>query len=60
MSALQAIRDVRLEKAKALLSSSHMRLDAVANACGYKSTAVFSAFFKSETGRSPRAWKTKA
>ena len=59
-SILQAIRDVRLEKAKALLSSSHMRLDAVAYACGYKSTAVFSTFFKSETGRSPRAWKTKA
>ena len=56
-SILQAIREVRLEKAKALLASSHMRLDIVANACGYKSTAVFSAFFKSETGHSPSFWQ---
>ena len=57
-SILQAIRDVRLEKAMTLLSTSRMRIDAVANACGYKSTAVFSAFFKSETGLSPRTWRT--
>ena len=59
-SILQAIREVRLEKAKVLLSVGHTRLDAVANACGYKSSAVFSAFFKSETGFSPRTWKDKA
>lgn len=57
-SILQAIRDVRLEKAMTLLSTSRMRIDSVANACGYKSTAVFSAFFKSETGLPPRTWRT--
>ena len=56
-SILQAIRDVRLEKAKSLLKGRKIHLDAVASACGYKSTAVFSAFFKSETGLSPRAWR---
>lgn len=56
-SILQAIRDVRLEKAKSLLKGKKIHLDAVASACGYKSTAVFSAFFKSETGLSPRAWR---
>ena len=56
-SILQAIRDVRIEKAKSLLKDGKTRLDAVASACGYKSTAVFSTFFKSETGLSPRAWR---
>ena len=56
-SILQAIRDVRLEKAKSLLKGGKIHLDAVASACGYKSIAVFSAFFKSETGLSPRAWR---
>ena len=34
-----------------------MDLAAIANACGYKSVAVFSGFFKTETGLSPRIWR---
>ena len=56
-SILQAIRDTRLEKAKTLLKDGKIHIDAVAFACGYKSTAVFSAFFKSETGQAPSAWR---
>ena len=59
-SILQSIREVRLEKAKAMLKSGEMRLDAIANACGYNSTAVFSAFFKAETNLSPRTWRAQA
>jgi LacI family transcriptional regulator len=56
-SILQAIREVRLEKAKSMLMDDSIRLDVVANACGYESTPVFAAFFKTETGHSPRAWR---
>lgn len=56
-SILQSIREVRLEKAKAMLMSGETRLDEIANACGYNSTAVFSSFFKAETNLSPRAWR---
>ena len=56
-SILQSIREVRLEKAKAMLKDGEARLDIVADACGYKSTAVFSAFFKSETKLPPRTWR---
>ena len=34
-----------------------MDLAAIANACGYKSATVFSGFFKTETGLSPRTWR---
>ncbi len=56
-SILQVIREVRLEKAKAMLKDDETRLDIVAGACGYKSTAVFSAFFKSATKLPPRTWR---
>lgn len=56
-SILQAIHEVRLENAKSMLMDGRTRLDAIANACGYKSTSVFAAFFKTETGLSPRAWR---
>lgn len=59
-SILQSIREVRIEKAKALLKGGETRLDIIANACGYKSAAVFSAFFKSATKHPPRTWRKQA
>ena len=59
-SILEMIRETRLEKAKKLVKDGHMGLEAVANACGYKSAAVFSSFFKTETGLSPRTWRKTA
>ena len=59
-SILQTIREVRLEKAKTMLSCGETRLDIVASACGYKSAAVFSAFFKHEMNLPPRTWRIRA
>ena len=56
-SILEEIRSVRLAKAKELLSGPPMKLDAIANFCGYRSAVAFSIFFKSETGVTPTAWK---
>ena len=56
-SILEEIRSVRLAKAKELLSGPPMKLDALANFCGYRSAVAFSIFFKAETGVTPTAWK---
>lgn len=56
-SILEMIRETRLAKAKALVRDGRMGLEAIANACGYRSAAVFSGFFKEATGLSPRAWR---
>ena len=53
----EAILETRLEKAKHLVAEGKMDLAAIANACGYKSATVFSGFFKTETGLSPRTWR---
>ena len=57
-SILSAIRAVRLEKANLLLQTD-LKLDAIANFCGYKSEAAFSVFYKAETGRTPRNTREK-
>ena len=56
-SILEEIRGVRLAKAKELLSGPPMKLEAVANFCGYKSAVAFSIFFKAETGQTPADWR---
>lgn len=56
-SVLEEIRAVRLTKAKDLLSGPPMKLEAVANFCGYKSAVAFSIFFKAETGQTPADWR---
>ena len=53
-SVLSAIRAVRLAKANQLLQQTNLKLDAIANFCGYRSAAAFSVFYKAETGRTPR------
>ena len=40
-----------------LVAEGKMDLATIANACGYKSAAVFSGFFKTETGLSPCTWR---
>ena len=59
-SILQTIHEVRLEKAKTMLRDGETRLDVIAGACGCKSPAVFSQFFKNATSLSPRAWRQLA
>ena len=58
-SILEEIRGIRLAKAKELLSGPPMKLEAIANFCGYKSAVAFSIFFKAETGVTPTAWKLR-
>ena len=56
-SVLEEIRAIRLDKAKELLSGPPLKLEAIANFCGYKSAVAFSLFFKAETGKSPSDWR---
>ena len=56
-SVLEEIRAIRLTKAKDLLSGPPMKLEAVANFCGYKSAVAFSIFFKAEAGQTPADWR---
>ena len=56
-SILEEIRGMRLTKAKELLAGSPMKLEAVANFCGYKSAVAFSIFFKAEAGQTPADWR---
>ena len=56
-SILHEIRNVRLETAKKLLRGERLRLDRVADLCGYKSLPSFSNFFRAETGQSPSSWR---
>ncbi|MGN0833894.1 MAG: substrate-binding domain-containing protein [Kiritimatiellia bacterium] len=58
-SILEAIRAVRLTRAKELLAKGALAEDAIANFCGYRSVAAFSVFFKSETGVSPSAYPSR-
>lgn len=55
-SVLKEIRAVRLAKAQELMREGEHKLDYVANLCGYRSLAAFSAFFRSETGYLPSQW----
>ena len=56
-SVLEEIRTVRLARAMELLSGPPLKLEAVANFCGYRSAVAFSLFFKAETGLTPSAWR---
>lgn len=53
---LEEIRSVRLQKAVALLKESGKSISFIAQQTGYATLPAFSAFFKAETGLSPRAW----
>ena len=53
-SILEAIQAVRLDRARTLLSTTDMKLDAIANFCGYRSAAAFSNFYRAQTGHPPR------
>lgn len=58
-SVLEEVRAVRLARAKDLLSGPPLKLEALANFCGYRSAAAFSIFFKAETGETPSAWRKR-
>lgn len=51
------IANYRLEIAKYNLSTVNMRIDELAELCGFQSGYAFSHFFKKHTGLSPLAWR---
>lgn len=51
------ITDIRMEKAKELLSDEHLRTKDVALAVGYANERYFSQIFKKFTGMSPTKYK---
>lgn len=56
---LGEIRNVRLEKAKILIRGEPLRIDRIANLCGYSSLSSFSNFIRAETGLPPSAWRER-
>lgn len=56
-SVLDEIRSVRIEHAKQLLKNRFVRLDAIAERCGYASDTTFRRIFKEETGKTLRQWQ---
>ena len=56
-SILEEIRRVRIENARVALSYSDREINAIANACGFKSVPTFCNEFKRATGLTPREWR---
>ena len=53
------LTDVRMEKAKALLLDTDMKLLSIANEVGYDDPYYFSHCFKKNTGISPQEYRKK-
>ena len=51
------INQLKLEKAKALLYTTNLSIEAIALECGFNDTFYFSNFFKKLTGRSPSDYR---
>lgn len=58
-SILEEIRSVRLDMARRLLAETDIQVGAIANRCGYDTSAAFTTFFKSMTGLGPREWRVR-
>jgi AraC-like DNA-binding protein len=50
---------LRVEKASALLISTNLPLNAIANNCGFEDQSWFSKIFKAHTGMSPRRYRKR-
>lgn len=51
------LQQLRVEKAKRLLTGSKTKITAIAMDCGFASSAYFSSVFRSLSGCSPRQWR---
>lgn len=57
-SILDEIHDVRFAKALELMHGCRLKMDEVANVCGYESASFFRKQFKKRMGCSPRDWRS--
>ena len=58
-SILDAIQEVRLERAQDLLRNKDIPLKVIYGQCGYADDMAFRRFFRKMTGMSPLAWRTR-
>lgn len=52
-------QQLRVERAKALLESSHLSLDAITSRCGYEDVSTFSRVFKRWAQLTPREYRSR-
>ena len=55
----QYISEIRLQKAKQLLTEGVLKINAVAETCGFSNQYHFSRFFKQNTGMTPTEFMTQ-
>ncbi len=53
------IRNVRVDRAKLLLTSSSLSVGQIAQSCGFSSTDYFTTVFKKQTGETPKSYRAK-
>jgi AraC family carnitine catabolism transcriptional activator len=58
-SPARSFRQLRIQKAEELLSSSNLTADKVAGMCGFGSDSDFSRAFKAHHGESPTQWRRR-
>ena len=56
---LQYINDLKLDRARQLLSETDMPVKAIAEELGFTSVGYFGRFFRGKTGLSPNAYREK-
>lgn len=56
---MQALKKVRIQKAKSLLCYSVYSVEQVGAMCGFESASYFIKIFREETGRTPRQYRLK-
>lgn len=60
MTFISYVTNLRIEKAKELLTGSDMKMYEISDAVGYNDYAYFSQLFKKHTGQTLSAWRGKA
>ena len=59
LTPMKKLRQLRMQRAKALLKSTQLNLSDIATAVGYKDVFNFSTAFKREVGMAPKRYRHK-